>query len=162
MSKCSISLVTMACLALLTGCSSITGDGPKQSIAVQTIAADGAEIGGVTCEMTNDAGTWSVVTPGSATVTRSNKNLKVSCKKPEVNEGSADVVSRTKGSMFGNIIFGGGIGAIIDHNNGSAYEYPSLLKIIMGQLNQKIEEKKTKTDAEAEKTKAADASAAAK
>ncbi|MEY5028041.1 MAG: hypothetical protein RLZ63_356 [Pseudomonadota bacterium] len=43
--------------------------------------------------------------------------------------------------MFGNIILGGGIGAIIDHNNGSAYEYPSLIKIFMGKMNQKIEEK---------------------
>ena len=34
--------------------------------------------------------------------------------------------------MFGNIIFGGGIGAIIDHNNGSAYEYPPTVKIMMG------------------------------
>jgi hypothetical protein len=35
--------------------------------------------------------------------------------------------------MFGNIIFGGGIGAVIDHNNGSAYNYPPVLKLIMGQ-----------------------------
>ena len=41
--------------------------------------------------------------------------------------------------MFGNIIFGGGVGAIIDHNNGSAYEYPALIKIFMGKTNQKIE-----------------------
>ena len=34
--------------------------------------------------------------------------------------------------MFGNIIFGGGIGAIIDHNNGSAYVYPNTLKVVMG------------------------------
>ena len=43
--------------------------------------------------------------------------------------------------MFGNIILGGGVGAIIDHNNGSAYEYPALIKIFMGRMNQKIEEK---------------------
>jgi hypothetical protein len=34
--------------------------------------------------------------------------------------------------MFGNIILGGGIGAIIDHNNGSAYEYPAFIQVIMG------------------------------
>ena len=34
--------------------------------------------------------------------------------------------------MFGNIIFGGGIGAIIDHNNGSAYEYPAFFQVQMG------------------------------
>ena len=34
--------------------------------------------------------------------------------------------------MFGNIVFGGGIGAVIDHSNGSAYEYPSFLQVVMG------------------------------
>ena len=42
------------------------------------------------------------------------------------------MVSGTKGSMFGNILFGGGIGAIIDHNNGSAYEYPTFFQVQMG------------------------------
>jgi hypothetical protein len=74
-------------------------------------------------------------------VHRSNKDLQVICKKTGVDVGSANVVSRTKGNMFGNIILGGGVGAIIDHNNGSAYEYPALIKIFMGRMNQKIEEK---------------------
>lgn len=83
----------------------------------------------------------SKITPGSVVVRRSNKDLQVVCKKPGLDVGSANVVSRTKGNMFGNIIFGGGVGAIIDHNNGSAYEYPSLIKIFLGRMNQKIEEK---------------------
>lgn len=41
-------------------------------------------------------------------------------------------MSDMKGSMFGNILLGGGIGAIIDHNNGSAYEYPAFIQVIMG------------------------------
>ena len=34
--------------------------------------------------------------------------------------------------MFGNIILGGGIGAIIDHNSGAAYEYPAFFQVLMG------------------------------
>ena len=34
--------------------------------------------------------------------------------------------------MFGNILFGGGIGAIIDHNKGTAYSYPDWIRVIMG------------------------------
>jgi hypothetical protein len=34
--------------------------------------------------------------------------------------------------MFGNIILGGGVGAILDHNSGVAYEYPALVDIFMG------------------------------
>jgi hypothetical protein len=36
--------------------------------------------------------------------------------------------------MFGNIIFGGGIGAIVDHTSGAAYEYPSIFQVIMTKL----------------------------
>ena len=44
------------------------------------------------------------------------------------------MVSSVKGALFGNIIFGGGIGAIIDHASGSAYEYPQLIPIEMGSV----------------------------
>lgn len=134
-------LCLFAIVPLFAGCSTITGGGTTQPISVQTFASNGEEIDSARCEMTNDAGSWFVVTPGSTVVRRSNKDLQVVCKKPDIDVGTANVVSRTKGNMFGNIIFGGGIGAIIDHNNGSAYEYPSLLKIFMGKTDQKIEQK---------------------
>ena len=129
-----------------TGCSTITGSGTSQSMSVQTYLADGQDVEGVKCEMNNDEGTWFVLTPGSAFVHRYNKDLQVVCKKTGIDVGTASIVSRTKGNMFGNIILGGGIGAIVDHNNGSAYEYPSLVKIFMGRTNQKIDDK---TDAPA-------------
>jgi len=122
-----------------TGCSTITGGGTTQSLSVQTFANDGREIDGAKCDMTNDEGTWFVVTPGSTVVRRSNKDLQVICKKPGVDVGSANVVSKTKGNMWGNLILGGGIGAVIDHNNGSAYDYPALIKVFMGRTNQKVD-----------------------
>jgi hypothetical protein len=124
-----------------TGCSTISGSGTSQPLSVQTLSADGSDIEGAKCDLTNDEGTWYLTTPGSTTVRRSNKDLQVICKKAGIDLGSANVVSRTKGNMYGNILLGGGIGAIIDHNNGSAYEYPALIKIFMGRLNQKIDEK---------------------
>lgn len=132
-------VITLGVLA--TGCSTITGSGTSQSVSVQTYKTDGGDLDGAKCEMTNDEGTWFVVTPGSVVVHRSNKDLKVICRKSGIDAGTADVVSRTKANMFGNIILGGGIGAIIDHNNGSAYEYPALIRIFMGRSNQKIEDK---------------------
>ncbi len=134
-------LTLLSISALTSGCSTITGSGTTQPISVQTFAADGQDIDGARCEMRNDEGSWFVVTPGSTVVRRSNKDLEVICKKPGIDVGSANVVSRTKANMFGNIILGGGVGALIDHNNGSAYEYPSLVKIFMGRMNQKIDDK---------------------
>ena len=124
---------------VFTGCATISGSGTTQAISVQTLASDGLEVDGAKCEMTNDVGTWFVTTPGSTIVNRSNKDLKVMCKKTGVDIGTASIVSITKGNMYGNILLGGGIGAIIDHNNGSAYEYPPLIKVVMGKMDQKTE-----------------------
>ncbi len=127
-------------VSLLPGCATVSGSGTSQPISVQTFQSDGGELDGARCDMTNDEGTWFVITPGSTTVRKSNKDLQVVCRKTGVDVGTASVVSRTKGNMWGNIILGGGIGAVIDHNNGAAYEYPGLIKIYMGRSNQKIDE----------------------
>lgn len=87
---------------------------------------------GAACELSNSKGKWFVSSPGSTTISRANDNLNVICQKDGMEPGRAAVVSATKGSMFGNIIFGGGIGAIIDHSNGSAYEYPNFVQVMMG------------------------------
>ncbi len=118
-------------LALTVGCASITGT-TIQSVSVQTVDSNVKEVVGGACELTNNKGKWFVTSPGSATITRSNDNLLVLCKKDNMEPGRASVVSATKGSMFGNIILGGGIGAIIDHNNGAAYEYPAFFQVQMG------------------------------
>ncbi len=130
----------MFAVALLPGCATVSGSGTSQPISVQTFQSDGAELDGARCDMSNDEGTWFVITPGSTTVRKSNKDLQVVCRRTGVDVGTASVVSRTKGNMWGNIILGGGIGAVIDHNNGAAYEYPGLIKIYMGRSNQKIDE----------------------
>ena len=63
--------------------------------------------------MKNDEGAWTAVTPATVMVHRSNKDLMVKCTKSGFSDARANVVSKTKGNMFGNIIFGGGVGAII-------------------------------------------------
>ena len=115
----------------LTGCASITGS-ENQSISVQTTDQKGSEVKGAACEFTNNKGKWFVSTPGSVMIRRSNDDMQVLCNKDGLDSGRAAVVSETKGSMFGNILFGGGIGAIIDHNKGTAYEYPTLIQVVMG------------------------------
>lgn len=116
---------------LITGCASITGT-TGQSVSVQTKSGDQL-IAGANCELVNSKGRWFVTTPGSLPITRSNDDLQVTCKKDGMDQGVASVVSDTKLGMFGNIIFGGGIGAIIDHNTGAAYEYPTLVTVFMGE-----------------------------
>jgi hypothetical protein len=116
-------------IIMLTGCASITGS-TTQNISVET-RSDSGVISGAECELTNAKGKWLVRTPGSTVVQRSNDDLIALCNKKGYSPGQQKLISTTKGSMFGNILLGGGIGAIVDHKNGSAYEYPSLVQIFM-------------------------------
>lgn len=125
------SVVVVATVVLSSGCASITGT-TGQNVSVETRSQAGKSVAGANCELANSKGKWFVTTPGSVGIRRSNDDMSVICKKEGFDAGNASVVSDTKGSMFGNIIFGGGIGAIVDHNNGTAYEYPTLIQVIMG------------------------------
>jgi hypothetical protein len=82
--------------------------------------------------MINDKGKRFVTTPGSATVQRSFNNLSINCEKTGVSPGIAMVKSSTTPMAFGNIIFGGVIGAGVDVATGAAYDYPTLITIEMG------------------------------
>jgi len=138
-----LNAIALGVMVLLTGCASITGT-TGQNVSVETRTKDGKTVIGAACELTNSKGKWFVTTPGSVGIRRSNDDMLIICTKEGFEPGRANAISDTKGSMFGNIIFGGGIGAIIDHNQGTAYEYPTLLQIILGAVT-KIETKPSET-----------------
>jgi hypothetical protein len=140
MNKISL-LASVSVLTFLSGCASVTGT-TGQSVSVETRQKNGAVLSGASCELTNSKGKWFLNTPGTAAIRRSNDDMIVICNKDGHAPGTAAVVSETKGMMFGNIILGGGIGAIVDHNTGAAYEYPTLIQIMMGS-NIKIEPPKS-------------------
>ena len=103
-------LATMVAVsALASGCSTLTGDGTSQNLSVMTYSSDNKDLVGAQCELKNDEGTWTAVTPTTVMVRRSNKDLMVKCTKSGFSDARANVVSKTKGNMFGNIIFGGGV-----------------------------------------------------
>lgn len=126
-------LIFILGMLTLTGCASITGS-TNQNISVQTKEPTGTEVVGANCELTNSKGKWFVVTPGTVGISRSNDNMQLLCRKDGYEPGRNGIVSDTKGMMFGNMVFGGGIGAIIDHSSGAAYEYPSIFQIVMSKI----------------------------
>lgn len=117
-------------LIIVSGCSTIT-QSENQRVSV-TASFEGAPLQEADCSLTNDRGTWTVKSPGQVDVRKSGENLNVVCKKVGFVDGLLIAISRAAGSMYGNIIFGGGIGAIIDHNKGTAYDYPNTLPVQMG------------------------------
>ncbi|CAN5172361.1 hypothetical protein BH11PSE10_BH11PSE10_12920 [soil metagenome] len=115
----------------LFGCASVS-NGTTGTVRLETVSKTGTPIEGAQCSLTNDTGSVSLTTPGSVVVHRSSSDLKIDCRKADQPAGSAVAISRVTGSMFGNILLGGGIGAIVDHSNGSAYNYPEWMKIVLG------------------------------
>jgi uncharacterized protein YceK len=121
-----ITIITVSSLLSLTGCASIVS-GNQQSVSVKTGSTQGA-----VCELANNKGKWYVNgTPGSVTVSRSFSDLDVRCTKSGSPVGHRLVASHTKPMAFGNIIFGGAIGAGVDIASGAAYDYPVEIDVPM-------------------------------
>lgn len=134
-----------------SGCATITST-EMQPVTVATHSAEGQPVEKASCSLKNDVGSWSVTSPGVVSVKRSAEDLMVECKKDGTPDGFARAVSRAAGGMWGNIIFGGGIGAIIDHNKGTGYDYPNDVIVKMGQ-SVTIDKKDEKSAAEAKAEK---------
>ena len=122
--------VVVLAASQLVGCASIV-NGQNQSISVES-RTDSGPVAGASCKLSNNKGTWFVTTPGSTIVQRSFEDLSVRCDKDTLEPGLVSVKSSTKAMAFGNIIFGGVIGAGVDMSTGAAYDYPTLITVQMG------------------------------
>ena len=126
-----IETAAMVALAVGSGCASITSS-EMQSLALTTVDREKKAIEGAACILKNDKGTWEAKSPSFVEVKRSAEDLNVECSKAGLPNGILKAISRATGGMFGNILLGGGIGAIIDHNTGTGYNYPDTLPVEMG------------------------------
>lgn len=138
---------------LFTGCATITSS-EDQPVTVTTKLSDGTSVENAKCSLKNDKGSWEIKPPGVVNVRRSAEDLMVECKKEGVADGFLRAISRAAGGMWGNIIFGGGIGALIDHNKGTGYNYPNDLPVKMGEsvvIDRKTENQQNVADASATK-----------
>lgn len=110
-----------AASVIISGCATITSS-EMQTVSLRTDSAEGQPVEQAKCTLHNDKGSWEMVTPGFVSVHRSSDDLIVECKKDGMADGFLRAISRVAGGMFGNIIFGGGIGALIDHSKGTGYK----------------------------------------
>ena len=94
--------------------------------------ADGKPVADASCKLENDKGTWYATSPGTAVVRRSYNDLNVRCEKSGHEPGVTAAKSSTKAMAFGNILFGGIIGAAVDAGSGAAYDYPSIIAVELG------------------------------
>ena len=145
-------LFVVSALVGLSACASVTV-GSEQLIAVKTTPVEGSR-----CELKNPKGTWVVErTPGTATVNKARGEMVVTCSNPNGKTASRRAQSDSKAEAFGNILIGGGIGAVADMSTGAAYLYPSEIVVDLNGNNPPIlavpdtEEEKARKAEEANK-----------
>jgi|SRR3712207_1032235 len=124
-------LLAVIAMGAMSGCASVMND-TTQGVKVDTKTQAGEVIAGAECKLTNDYGTFTARSGDTAQVRRSSKDLDISCVHPQNPNAVARAISRVNAGMFGNIIIGGGIGAIVDHSRGTAYTYPSWIQLVFG------------------------------
>lgn len=127
-----VATIAIAGSSILTGCASIV-NGSNQVISIDA-RNKGQQVVGATCKLDNGKGTFYVTTPGTVTVHRAYDDMSVKCEKEGLPTGMTTVKSSTKAMAYGNILFGGIIGAAVDAGSGAAYDYPSLITVLMEEV----------------------------
>ncbi len=117
--------LTLIAASLTAGCASVV-DGTTQPIYVAT-----TPIAGATCTCTNDRGEWSVVTPGSVVIKKSQSVLQIRCIKPGYLEGKFFAAGHmTTAGMVGAMLpYVGLIDSAVDASTGAALTYPGTYSI---------------------------------
>jgi hypothetical protein len=108
----------------LTGCASIVNGG-SEDIAVLTPPVSGA-----TCVLSNQEGSWSVVTPTVAHVERGHENLTVKCDKPGYQEAWTSLESHTSAMTYANVA-NLGVGFAVDSYTGAIDGYSHSVQLPM-------------------------------
>lgn len=114
-----------------TGCASVLKD-KTQPVKVETLDSAGKPVAGAKCVLQNDRGAFNVESPNTVFVRKSEGDLVISCNAPEQPQADGKLISRVGGAVFGNILLGGGIGAIVDSASGVAFNYPEWVQLVFG------------------------------
>lgn len=125
-------LFACASIVVLSGCASIVNDS-THPVKIETVTPAGVVVTGADCKISNDYGSNTVKSGDTAQVRRSSKDMDITCTAKDQTNANGRAISRANAGLAGNIIFGGGIGAIIDHNKGTAYTYPTWIQLVFGQ-----------------------------
>lgn len=97
-------------LLLLAGCATLPAPQGRQQVSVVTALPDGTPVTGALCDVKNDKGAWSTVTPGSVQVLQSDSPLQVTCQKDGYQAGSTLAGKPVEGYVLGEL---GGLGKLV-------------------------------------------------
>jgi hypothetical protein len=128
MNTLSKKIIVVAVTCGLSACASIVG-GRYQPVSVDTRVGDHSIVG-ANCTLTNDRGEVHVTTPGTVMVHRASAPLNISCEKGGSKIGEQSLPSHIRPMIWGNIVFGGLIGIIVDFSDGAAHHYPQMVTVM--------------------------------
>ena len=123
-------VLALAAPLLFSGCATVAS-GRTQSLSLNTQTVDGQPVRQADCTLKNDRGTWKAQSPAQVEVRKSDGDLTVECRKNGFDAGFARVISRVHALFVADALLWG-VGALVDHATGSAYNYPAELSIKMG------------------------------
>jgi len=105
-------------LGFLGACSTIVNE---SHVPINLSFSDNS---GGTCALKNKRESYKTAIPASVTVRRSDDPLVYECTTTDGRKANGKIISEVGQTMAGNIIFGGGVGALIDANNDMHRQYP--------------------------------------
>ena len=116
--------VGLACM--LSGCASlITGE--EQYIEITTNCQSRKT--STVCVAHNDKGSWRFETPARFIVKKSMVDLLISCQAGLLGDSVQFSTSALGLPIFGNLLIGGGVGALVDASTVKIWEYPSKINV---------------------------------
>lgn len=124
MPKCRIGACALP--ALLAGCATIT-TGSSQNVTLVT------EPGGAACVFNRGGEIMGIInpTPGTLMLTKGHGDVRVRCSKEGFLDSSGVVGAKFQKMTFGNILFGGIIGIVVDAASGATGEYEPQITITL-------------------------------
>jgi len=114
-------------LAMGSGACATMVNGTTQDLYVET------QPEGASCKIDRQGATVGTVnpTPGKATIPRHKDNVVVSCSHDGFEQSNDVLAPSFSGATFGNLLFGGIVGAIIDSSSGANNKYPEKVTVIL-------------------------------
>jgi hypothetical protein len=116
----------LSLVMMTTGCATLT-KGTSQAVTVDT------DPSGAICTLTRDAKPLAIVnpTPGSVPVEKAQGTISVACTKQGFLEAAGNLASEFQAMTFGNILFGGVVGIVVDAASGAMHRYPDRVTITL-------------------------------
>lgn len=119
--KLRILAALLLCAPAIAGCASVV-DGTTQPVYVATTPESGAN-----CTVSNDAGQWTLTSPATVIVHKSNSVLSIRCSKPGWKDATFYASGRmSTAGMIGIMLpYAGLVNAAVDGSTGAAQNYPT-------------------------------------